>query len=237
MQKQAVDCRPCLGQLLQRWRCLGFGGTLPCEFRFEGAHACAAGRSRHAPTPARPWWLSYAAAPPLSRAVRASAPAARHCSVPLPVSRYVTGGIAPLEYWHQAGVRGQQFQNATCEFPTAILPPAWALLGGACGCGSRCTCAPLLTSICAPSAPILAPLVPSCTPLLTPRHASGLSLGIRSSQCSGGRCDCESSRFSEKRKGTSTRDSFCFDDFAHGQRLLGGGECPCGCDFKVPRLI
>ena len=61
---------------------------------------------------------------------------------------------------------------------------------------------------------ILAPLVPSCTPLLTPRHASGLCLGIRSSQCRGGRCHCESSRFSEKRKGASTRDSFCFDDFA-----------------------
>ena len=106
-----------------------------------------------------------------------------------------------------------------------------------CTCAGSCTCAPLFTSVCAPSAPVLAPLVPSCTPLLTPRHASGLCLGIRSSQCRGGRCHCESSRFSEKRKGTSTRDSFCFDDFAHGQRLLGGGECPRGCDFKVPRLI
>jgi len=110
--------------------------------------------------------------------------------------------------------------------------------GRSCTGARRCTGTPLLTSIRAPGAPLIAPLVPSCAPILTPRHASGLSLGIRSyHQCRGGRCHCEGSRFSEKRTGTSTRDSFCFDDFAHGQRLLRGGECPCGCDFKVPRLI
>ena len=80
------------------------------------------------------------------------------------------------------------------------------LLRGSGSCG-RCACTPLLPSFCASRAPLVPSLVPSSTPLLTPRHASGLSLSIRSGQCSRGCCDCESSRFPKKRKGTSTRDS------------------------------
>jgi hypothetical protein len=103
--------------------------------------------------------------------------------------------------------------------------------------GGNCTCTPVLASFVAACSSCLTALVPSSTPFLTSRHANGLSLGIRRYQRCGGCCDCESSSFSEKRKGTSTRDSFRFDDFAHGQRLLGLGEGPCGCRCKVPVLI
>jgi hypothetical protein len=96
----------------------------------------------------------------------------------------------------------------------------------------------MLASFVATRSSLLTAFVSPVTPLLTPRHANGLSFSIRNYQCSRGWCrDCEDGRFSEKRKGASTRDHFWFDDFAHGQGLLGAGEGPCGCYSKVILLI
>jgi hypothetical protein len=124
-----------------------------------------------------------------------------------------------------------------CTKPAELLGCAGGCTGSCTRtCAGSCTCAPLLTSVCAPGAPVLAPLVPSCTPLLTPHHASGLGLGIGYCHCASGRCDGEGSNFSEKRKSPSTGDRFRFDDFTHGQNSACG-ECPCGCSSKVAVLI
>jgi hypothetical protein len=109
-----------------------------------------------------------------------------------------------------------------CTKPAELFGRAGGCTGSCtgsctCTCAGSCTCAPLFTSVCAPSAPVLAPLVPSCTPFLTPHHASGLGLGIGYRQCASGCCDGEGSNFSEKRKSPSTGDRFRFDDFTHGQ--------------------
>ena len=82
----------------------------------------------------------------------------------------------------------------------------------------------------------LTALVPSSTPLVTPLHANGLSFYIRSYQRSGGCCDCESSRFSEKRKGTSTGDRFWMISLM-AKGSSEAGECPSGCHSNVPVLI
>jgi hypothetical protein len=95
----------------------------------------------------------------------------------------------------------------------------------------------VFASFVAARSPPLTALVPSSAPFLTSLHANGLSFGIRRYQPGGSRCDYESSSFSEERKGTSTRDGFCFDGFAHGQRLLGAGEGLCGCRSEVSVLI
>jgi len=120
--------------------------------------------------------------------------------------------------------------------PWGGTPQAGVEEGGKLLRGGNRTCTPMLASFVAACSSCLTALVPSSTSLVTSLHANGLSFYIRSDQRSGGCCDCESSRFSEKRKGTSTGDRFCFDDFAHGQRLLGAGEGPCGCHSKGARI-
>jgi hypothetical protein len=103
--------------------------------------------------------------------------------------------------------------------------------------GGNGTCTPVLASFVAACSSCVTALVTSGTPFLTSLHANGLSFGIRSYQPGGGRCDYESSSFPEERKGTSTRDGLCFDDFAHGGSLLGAGEAQCGRRSKMPVLM
>jgi hypothetical protein len=66
-------------------------------------------------------------------------------------------------------------------------------------------------------ATIIAPLVPSFAPILTPLHAEGLGLGIGYCQCGRGCCSGKGSNFSEKGKSASTGDRFRFADFTHDQ--------------------
>jgi hypothetical protein len=87
-----------------------------------------------------------------------------------------------------------------------------------CTCAGSCTCAPFLTSFRAPHAPVLASLVPSRAPVLTPDHASGLGLSIGNRQGGNGCEDRKGCDFSEKRKSPSTGNRS--DDFTHGQRRL-----------------
>jgi hypothetical protein len=80
-----------------------------------------------------------------------------------------------------------------------------------------CARASLLTSRVPSCAPILTSCVSSRAPLLAPRHANGLSLGIRTRQSDRGCGDGKGSDFSEKRKSPSAGNRFQFDEFIHGQ--------------------
>jgi hypothetical protein len=113
--------------------------------------------------------------------------------------------------------------NSEFTAPVELL-----LLPGTCT-GSR-TC--ISAGSCA-RAPLIAPLVPSFTPILTLLHAGSLGLGIGYCQCGSGCCDGEGSSFSER----ALRREIASDLLISLMVTTPPGECPRGCNSKVTALI